>query len=158
MVMSLRPWNSGDPFRQLRYAMNRLFEDYEPETPPPGPAVTAWEQADGFTLEAEVPGLGMDDLEITCQGPEITLRGEWKAPVSGEGTVERQERFSGRFERTLTLPADVDSERIRATLEDGVLRIEMPKSPAAKPRKIEVRSAHEMPARIRTQRSEGKES
>src|SRR5262245_42394812 len=140
MVMSPWDWNGGrDPYRQLRSAMDRLFSEFAQDYPVWGtggaavwPPINVWEENDRFILEAEVPGVKMDQLEITCQGRDLTLRGERRDPGDPQETYQRRERFTGSFIRSLTLPADIDADKIRASLEEGVLQITIPKAESAK--------------------------
>jgi HSP20 family protein len=147
MVMSSWDWNGGrDPYRNLRSAVERLFSEFAQENPAWGaagavvwPPINVWEENDGFVLEAELPGIKMEQIEITCQGRDLTLRGERKDPGDPDENYQRRERFAGSFIRSLTLPADIDADKVRATLDDGVLRIQIPKSESAKPRRIDVK-------------------
>jgi HSP20 family protein len=149
MVMSPWDWNGGrDPYRRLRSAVDRLFNEFAQDYPAWGgpavmmwPAINVWEENDTFMLEAEVPGIPLNRLEISCQGRDLVLRGDRQDSDDPKERYERRERFSGAFVRSLTLPADIDSDRIGASLEDGVLRITIPKAETAKPRRIEVRSS-----------------
>lgn len=141
MLMSPRDWDDGrNPYRQLRFAMDRLFSDFAQDMGAAvWPPINVWEQRDDFVLESEVPGVKMEQLEITCQGRDLTLRGERKDPGDPQDTYQRKERPMGSFVRSLTLPADLNADEIRATLEDGVLQITIPKAASAKPRRIEVK-------------------
>ena len=141
MVMSPWDWDDGrNPYRQLRFAMNRLFSDFAQDMGAAvWPPINVWEQQDDFVLESEVPGVKMEQLEITCQARDLTLRGERKDPGDPQDTYQRKERFMGSFVRSLTLPADINADQIRATLQEGVLQITIPKAASAKPRRIEVK-------------------
>jgi HSP20 family protein len=103
------------------------------------PPVNVREDQDQFYVEAELPGLNHDDLEILVEGDQLTIRGERK-PVADEGRWHRQERAFGRFQRTFTLPVAVDADKVEARLDQGVLTLTLPKSEAAKPRKIAVKA------------------
>jgi HSP20 family protein len=149
--MFLRLGNRAYPPNQLRQEMNRLFDDFFDQTglrDPFGmtgrgtfPALNVWEKGDRLLAEAEVPGLSMDDLEIFVSGNELTVRGE-RRPVHPEGaSYHRRERGVGSFTRAVRLPVDVDAGKVQARLNNGVLTITLPKSQAAQPRKIEVKSA-----------------
>jgi HSP20 family protein len=93
-------------------------------------------------LEAELPGITLEDLAIiVTDGNRLTLKGQRKPAEVGKTTWHRQERGFGSFNRTLTLPVLVDSDRVEARLELGDLRIKLPKSPRAKPRRIEVKQS-----------------
>lgn len=105
------------------------------------PAANVWETDDEFCAELEVPGLKEDDINIFVVGTELTIKGERREPESNGGTFHRRERSVGAFTRVVHLPGDVDSDRVEASLKDGVLLIKLPKSEAAKPRKIQVSSS-----------------
>ncbi len=134
-------------FEDLRQEMNRLFDirfrgangGWRPRTRA-FPAVNAWEDGDRLFIEAEIPGLTMEDIEVQVTGNELTIKGE-RHPVEGENlTFHRQERGMGSFCRTLTLPTEVNAENVEAVLKDGVLTITLPKADEAKARKIAVRT------------------
>jgi HSP20 family protein len=75
-----------------------------------------------------------------AEGNQLTVQGERKAPDVAGAVWVRQERPYGRFMRSVTLPVIVDADKVEASYEDGVLKLKLPKSEAAKPRKIAVRS------------------
>jgi HSP20 family protein len=102
------------------------------------PAINIWEEGDNFYVEAEVPGLKAENLEITVIGDELTLKGERAADERVEPTYHRRERGAGSFSRSVKLPSEVNSERVEASLNDGVLLLTLPKAETAKPRKIQV--------------------
>lgn len=133
-------WHSLD---EMQHEVNRIFDrwGHHPFGIGEFPAVNLWEEDDALHLEAELPGLEMTDLEVLVTGHnEFTLKGERKAPSDGKGTVHRQERGFGRFERTVTLPFPVDENAVDARFENGVLRVRLPKHETAKPRKIAIKS------------------
>jgi len=110
------------------------------------PAVNVRESDAAVTVEAELPGLDSDAVEISVTGDELLLKGSRPAAEpeqAGDGPVtwHRRERGSGAFERRLTLPVAVDSSRVEARLVDGVLTVTCPKAPECQPHKVEVRSA-----------------
>jgi len=104
-----------------------------------GPLVNVWEDDNVFHAEADLPGIDPAKLEITVtEGNQLTIAGERTPPeVKGAAWV-RQERPFGRFTRVVGLPVMVDPDRVEARYENGVLRLTLPKSEAAKPRKISV--------------------
>jgi HSP20 family protein len=103
------------------------------------PLVNVWEADDKLYAEAEVPGLEVDDLEILIHGSQLAIQGERKG-IEQEGVrYHRRERGLGSFCSKVDLPVEVDVDKVEATLEDGVLKLEMPKAPSALPRKIEVK-------------------
>jgi len=132
-------WNS---LNDMQYEMNRMFDRWGPhglglvETP----AVNLREEDEALHLEAELPGLELQDLEIFVTGHnQLTLKGERKAPVVEKGAQHRQERWFGKFTRTITLPFPVDENNVEARFESGVLKIRLPKHETAKPRKIAIK-------------------
>jgi HSP20 family protein len=133
------------PVGQLATEMDRLFDAVlSPVFASPSaaaragfPAFNAWEDSQNVYLEAEIPGVPMDQLEITVQGDELTVKGQRPAPKN-ESFV-RQERWHGSFERTLTLPAPIEADKVNATLTNGVLTVTLPKAESARARKIQVR-------------------
>jgi HSP20 family protein len=130
-----------DQFNQFQSEMNRLFGRTNGG---PGwavyPPVNVWEVGDTVHVEAELPGLAIDDLEITVTGGnELTLKGQRKPADAARETWHRQERRFGNFSRTLTLPFVVDPDKVEATLENGVLLVKLGKHESARPRKIAVK-------------------
>lgn len=134
------------PLLEMRRELERVFENaFGNEAVPmrtrPFPALNAWEDGDRMMVEAEIPGLGMEDLELMIQGDELTIKGR-RPPMQGENlTYHRRERGTGEFARFVTLPVEVDAERVEAAIKDGVLTIVLPKAERAKARKIAVKSA-----------------
>ncbi len=104
------------------------------------PAVNVWEDADCLYAEAEVPGLAMSDIEVFVVGNELTIKGRRGDQKSEVVSYHRQERAAGTFARVLTLPYPVNSEKVEASMKDGVLTIVLPKAEEAKPRKILINS------------------
>ena len=108
---------------------------------PSFPALNVWEQEDALVVEAELPGLGLEDLEIFVTGQnQLTIKGERPVVEVPNAVWHRQERGYGTFTRELTLPTLVDADKVEARYEAGVLTLTLPKAEAAKPRKITVRS------------------
>lgn len=134
------------PFNALRRELDRAFNDvfgaWDGLTfgrAPGFPAINLWEDGECLYAEAEVPGVGMNDLEILTVGNELTIKGRRIGPEGENLTYHRQERGVGEFTRVITLPAEVNASKVEATLRDGVLTIVMPKAEAARARKIPVK-------------------
>lgn len=125
-----------DPFTELR----QMFEDLgNVRTAGQYPPVDIRVEDEQVVLAAELPGVRPEDLSLDVEGRHLVIRGEKAAPASQEGDVEvHRERRFGTFERTFELGFEVDRDKIEATFRDGVLTVTLPKSEAAKPRKIEV--------------------
>jgi HSP20 family protein len=128
----------------LQAEMNRLFNrwgDGNARGAETFPAVNIWEEGDAVFLEAELPGLDRNDLEIyVTGGNQLTIKGERKPVVPEKGVRHRQERGYGTFVRVLTLPFPVNSEKVEAHFENGVLNLKLAKHESAKPRKITVKA------------------
>lgn len=105
-----------------------------------GVALNVWEEESSYFVEAEVPGLKLEELEVAIEGRELTLKGERGAAVNDAARYHRRERIGGAFERTLRLPEGIDSAKVQASLDHGVLTIELPKAEALRTRRIEVRT------------------
>lgn len=102
------------------------------------PALNVWDNERQLHVEAEVPGMTMDDIEVLVQRNELTIRGQRKENNREGATFHRRERGVGEFSRVVQLPCDVNSEGVTASIRDGVLSITMPKAEAAIARKIKV--------------------
>jgi HSP20 family protein len=103
------------------------------------PALNIWEDGDTLVAEAEVPGLTMEDVEVYVVGNELTITGK-RSTQTENPEFHRRERNTGEFTRTLTLPVEIDAQKVEATLRNGILTVKLPKAEAAKPRKIAVKS------------------
>jgi len=136
------------PFNELRREINQLLDGAGsaatggwPWSAPGFPALNVWEDSEALHAEAEVPGVGADELEVYAVGNELTIKGRRKA-LQGEGlSYHRQERGTGEFTRVVTLPVEVDADKVIATLKDGVATITMPKAAEVRPRKIAVKAS-----------------
>lgn len=132
-----------DEMDHLQREMNRLFDSYErtPSSFAGFPAMNVWMNEDGAVVTAELPGVDVKDLEISVVGETLTLSGERKLEdLPKDATYHRQERGYGKFTRTIDLPFMVDSGKVQATLEKGILRILLPRTEKDKPRKVLVKA------------------
>ena len=103
------------------------------------PALDLHQDKDHFFVHAELPGMKKEDVTLSLHDGVLTLSGERRhetAPT--DKTTLRNERFFGRFERSITLPTPVDATRVSAAYENGILTVTLPKAEAAKPRQIEI--------------------
>jgi HSP20 family protein len=127
--------------------MDRLFGPNGFEGAQPFPRVSAypplnvWEDDDNLYVEAELPGLKPDGIDVAVtEGDQLSIAGT-RTPGAPEGsTWLRQECGYGRFTRTITLPTEVDADEVEATYEAGVLTLTLPKMEQAKPKKIAVKA------------------
>lgn len=132
-------------FDRLHGEMDRLLEGWGVDLPrsvvPAFPPVNVWEDENGFYVEAELPGMTREQLQISVtHRNQLTLQGERPVEEFEKGRWHRRERGFGRFQRVLKLPAPVDADRVEAKLENGVLQLTLPKSEEARPRKIAVKA------------------
>jgi HSP20 family protein len=145
LVTRWNPWspNVWTPLNQLHKEVNRIFEQYDNgrQEPAAFPPLNLWENEDGFQLQAELPGVEMADLDITVTGPnQLTLKGQRKQAELKDRAAHRQERAFGNFVRAVTFPTAIDADKVEARLENGVLKLTLPKHETAKPRKIAIKS------------------
>jgi len=140
-------WEPASEMTSLRQAMDRLFEEsfirpgllggwFGPVEALP---VDVYETEDRVVVKATVPGVNPEEIEVTVTGDLLTIKGEFK----GEEKVEkasylRQERHFGSFCRQVGLPAGIDTDKSKATFENGVLTLEMPKAEPAKAKTVKV--------------------
>jgi HSP20 family protein len=100
--------------------------------------VAMWQNADKFFIEVELPGVTKDSIDLTNHNGLLRISGERKW-VETDRNYLVNERVYGTFDRTISLPEDVDADSIDAEFSDGVLRIQLSKKPEAQPRKIAVK-------------------
>jgi HSP20 family protein len=138
-------WRLGrivDPMtevQRLQREMNRLFSGTTEVYAHDFPAVNVWRGENGAIVTAELPGIDPAKLDISVVGDSITLSGNREVETLKEGeSYHRQERAYGRFVRTLQLPFRVDSAKVEAKYERGVLHITLPRVEAEKPKKIAI--------------------
>jgi len=134
-------------FDRLQGEMDRLLEGWGVDLPrqlalaATFPPVNVWEDADAFHVEAELPGLTQEQLNVAVtHRNQLTIQGERFVQDADKGRWHRRERGFGRFQRVLKLPAPVDSDKVEAKLENGLLRLTLPKAEEAKPRRISVKA------------------
>ncbi|NLG49236.1 MAG: Hsp20/alpha crystallin family protein [Chloroflexi bacterium] len=149
--MGMTRW---DPFRDMstwRDQMDRMFE----ETLSRMGVARPWAMGDGGQLfvpvdlietneniivTASLPGVKPEEVSITVQDNNMTISGEIKPEEVKEGEVYFRERPTGSFRRSFTLPTGVNAEKVNATFENGVLKVMIPKTEEAKPKKIQIKT------------------
>src|SRR5580700_9542427 len=139
-----------DPFREfisLQDRMNRLFrdprgaegQDESLTSPAFAPPVDVYEDDHNLTLKLEVPGIDEKDIDVRIENNTLTVHGERKfEKEEKEENFRRVERQYGSFTRSFSLPQTVDTEKVSATYDKGVLKITLPKKAEAKPKQIKV--------------------
>lgn len=101
------------------------------------PNVNIFETQEGYVLQAEMPGVGKDGLEITLEGTEITITGR-RSPETVAGEPLFRERNTADYRRVFELDPAIDTSKVSAKINQGVLTVTLPKSERVKPRKITV--------------------
>jgi len=102
------------------------------------PPLNVFRKGEDFALVAEVPGISRSDLEIQIKGRTVRLSGTKLVKYPEKASVHRRERLQGRFDRSITLPIEVDQDRVTAECRDGVLAITLPRAERDKPRSIRI--------------------
>jgi len=147
--MLMRPFGTdSSPWREmarLQRDMNRLLSGTSRgpgwSVAPSYPAMNVWSDADGVVVTAELPGMDPEEIEISVQDDTLTLRGSRTLDEVPEGgTYHRRERGSGSFTRSFQLPFPVESAKVAASYEKGVLKVTLPRAEADKPKKIAIRA------------------
>jgi HSP20 family protein len=156
MTIVRRPSPFGE-LMSLRQAMDRLFEDSFVRSP--GGAVWSGPTSalpldvrstpDALVVEAALPGVSPDDVEITVEGGTLTISGSYRDERSDdEGDYLVREIRRGSFGRTISLPDGLEADRATATFENGVLALRIPRAEQVKPRQIRITPGAETPARV----------
>jgi len=152
--MTEKPWfTSGrelDPFRGFRTQIDSLFEDWFGRNMGGtlAPRINVSETGNDMTVTVELPGVEEKDIEVSMSGNQLTVKGEKRSEEEEKkdenGRVfHRVERSYGAFQRTMTVPFDVEPDRVSASFKDGVVTITLPKPESAtqqpQTRRIEVK-------------------
>ncbi len=123
-----------------RFFQKRPWLQLAGEASSVAPAMALLDRKEEVVLRADLPGLEQRDIEVTVDRRVLNIRGERKE--KGEASEEAygsRERWAGIFARTLTLPADVDVNKVSTTFQDGVLEVHLPKTKEARGRMIEIK-------------------
>ena len=143
---SMAAWPNFGRLSNLRDEIDRLFDSPLTELTRTSqllsgwtPALDVFEEKDNFVVKAELPGMKKEDIEVSFHAGSLSISGERKSETQHEDAeVYRAERFFGRFQRTVTLPAAVAADKVKAAYKDGVLTVTLPKTEEAKPKQIDV--------------------
>jgi HSP20 family protein len=129
----------------MREAMDRLFDE-RTGVRTGGSVQSLWAlpvdayvNDDAIVLVADVPGLKPEELDVTLEGDTLTIRGEIK-PATEDRKYLLRERAFGKFERVLTINTPIDTNKVEASFENGVVTITLPKAEAIKPKQIQVKA------------------
>jgi len=102
------------------------------------PPANIFRKGDDFVLIAEVPGISKSDLEVQVKGRTIRLSGSKTVKFAEKASVHRRERLSGRFDRSITLPVDIDPDGVKAECRDGILALSLLRAERDKARSIKI--------------------
>jgi HSP20 family protein len=140
----LSNWSSLDRLASFRDEVNRLFDFSWPSRDSGlfsgwSPALDVFDDKDNLVVKVELPGLKKDQINLSLHDGVLTISGERKLEheTKEKGTF-RSERYFGKFQRSVTLPAAVDANKVNAAYKDGILTVELPKAEEAKPKQIAV--------------------
>lgn len=143
--MSLIRWNPRSMMRPLDF--DSIFDNFFDLSPYPTKKDTNWmprvdvrEMEDKFEITAELPGMKKKDIDISLQDERLTLKGEKDSEKEeSSNNYYIRERSCGRFERSFTLPENVDKDKIEANFEDGVLHVNIPKTEAPEQEEVKIK-------------------
>ena len=138
-------WN---PFREMatmQSALDRMFEDnwrgFQSLREGFSLPIDVHETDEGYTVHANLPGVNPDDIQITINDGALHISGEViKNDVDENTRVLMEERFYGKFNRSISLPQTVSVDDVAAAFNHGVLTLTLPKAPEARPRTIKVQA------------------
>ncbi|HLV58255.1 MAG TPA: Hsp20/alpha crystallin family protein [Natronosporangium sp.] len=134
----LRRWDPFSELEDLYDEMSRIMERFTGDMPIVPPADIE-ETDDAFIIEMDVPGVKREDLTVEVRDSQLHVRGEVKEREA-KGVWRRKSRPSGTFDYLVSVPGDVDPDKVEASLHEGVLDVRLGKAEHAKPRQIEIKS------------------
>lgn len=143
---ALAAWPGFGRLSSLQEELDRLFASPLAELAADSPLCDGWcpalevhEDKDKFVIKTDMPGVPKENINVSIHDGNLVISGERKSETKKEDAkVLRSERFYGSFQRVLSLPAGVASDKVKADYKDGVLSITLPKADEAKPRQIDV--------------------
>jgi HSP20 family protein len=147
MTMTIERWDPFGEMLSLRDAMNRLLEESfvwpsRATTQLPsrmGPPIDLRETEDQYVLEAALPGVKPEDIDVSVQGNQVRIQAELKQDEEKKGErYHYRERRYGQFQRTITLPNNVKSDQVTSEFRNGLLTLTLPKAEEARPRRIQI--------------------
>jgi HSP20 family protein len=127
------------PLRRIQEEINRAFGEQRWAPSAEFPPINIWRGPEGIIVTAEIPGVSLNAVDLIVHQNTFTIKGrrepEAKEP---EASFHRRERTFGPFSRTIALPFNVDPDQVKATAQNGILTVELPRPESDKPRKIKV--------------------
>ena len=151
IVRQVGPWSLGWPaptttFAQMRREMDSLMERLSGVAGDGSmagvfPPMNVSEDRDHYYVRALIPGIDAAQLNVSVVNPTLAVSGTRESPLEEGVSYHRKERAAGGFSRSVTLPASIEGTRVAAKYVDGVLTLTLPKSDAAKPRRVTVETS-----------------
>jgi HSP20 family protein len=153
LIRRLGEWpslNRRSPFEEIdrmRRQMDRILGSYSSDVPGETsagvfPLANLSEDKDAYYVRAELPGMKAGDLDISITGNTLSISGERTISAQGESVkYHRREREAGNFSRVITLPGQVDANKVEAKSSNGVLTVVLPKAESSKPKQIAVKAS-----------------
>jgi len=102
------------------------------------PPVNVFNEGEDFVVVAELPGVRKEDLDVQVRGDTLRIKGKKTVAYENKASVHRREREAGEFDRTLTLPAQLDAAKVAAEYRDGVLTVRLPRAESERPRSVAI--------------------
>ncbi len=139
MATLMDPFDALSSFQQAMDAY-RTSSWLEPSVSGGGayPPVNVFRKGDDFIIIAELPGVKKSDLDVQVKGRTIRLSGTKTVSYPERAALHRRERLAGRFDRAVTLPVEINADRVKAEYRDGVLALFLPRDESEKPKSIKV--------------------
>ena len=134
------PW---DELHRMRHQLEQMFDEapYQRASAGVFPLINLTEDKNNYYVRAELPGVRADELDIQASANNIAISGERKIAAEEQSArYHRKEREAGSFSRMIGLPGDIDTDKVDAKLENGILTVVISKAEAAKPKQITVKS------------------
>ncbi len=147
-LFNVPTWRLRSPLDELyrmRQQMEQLFEGtmapHQRASAGVFPLINLTEDKKFYYVRAELPGVKGDELDIQASANNIAISGERKIAAEEEGSrYHRREREAGRFSRMIGLPGEIETDKVEAKLENGILTVVIPKAEIAKPKQITITS------------------
>jgi HSP20 family protein len=139
------PMLSSDPFEalfSLQQALDGLrasnWLDSSPSSGGPYPPMNVFRKGDDFLIITEVPGVKKSDLDIQVRGNAVRVAGTKAIEYPTKASLHRRERLAGAFDRTVTIPVEIDPDRVKAECRDGILALFLTRAERDKPKSIKI--------------------
>ena len=144
-IFNAPPWRFRSPLDELhrmRQQLEQMFDDTPGQRASAGvfPLINLTEDRNNYYVRAELPGVKAEELDIQATANNIAISGERKIAAEGNARYHRREREAGSFSRMIGLPGDINTDKVDAKLENGVLTVVIAKAEAAKPKQITIKS------------------